>query len=68
MASIGQVALGQLWPRARSLPTFAAGIEFFSQSLNSGVVYFNVTTMLAERPRMLSYAVTRNFNFLTLVV
>jgi len=52
------------WPRAHSLPTFAAGIEFFSQSLNSGVVYFNVTTLMAERARMLEYAVARKFSFL----
>lgn len=52
------------WPRARRLRTFAAGIEFFSKSLNSGVVYFNVSTMLAEWPRMLQYAVTKKFNFL----
>ena len=35
--------------RASRLSTFAAGIEFFSKSLNSGVVYFNVSTMLASR-------------------
>ena len=52
------------WPQARSLPTFAAGIEFFSESLNSGVVYFNVTTFMQERAGMLTYAVARGFNFL----
>jgi hypothetical protein len=52
------------WPRARSLRTFAAGIEFFSASLNSGVIYFNVSTMLDERPRMLQYAVSKGFKFL----
>jgi hypothetical protein len=52
------------WPQARSLPTFAAGIEFFSKSLNSGVVYFNVTTFMQERAGMLTYAVARGFNFL----
>ena len=52
------------WPRAQRLPTFAAGIEFFSNSLNSGVVYFNVSTMVAERTRMLQYAVSKGFKFL----
>ena len=52
------------WRRARSLPTFAAGIEFFSQSLNSGVVYFNVSTLVSERPRMVQYAVRKAFSFL----
>lgn len=50
--------------RARKLHTFAAGTEVFSDSLNSGVVYFNLTTMLAERQRMLEYAVARRFRFL----
>ena len=52
------------WPRARRLLTFAAGIEFFSTSLNSGVVYFNVSTLVAEQPRMLQYAIDKKFNFL----
>ena len=52
------------WRRARILRTFAAGIEFFSEALNSGVVYLNVTTMLAERGRMLEYAVDKRFKFL----
>lgn len=52
------------WRRSRQLMTFAAGIEFFSTSLNSGVVYFNVTTFTAERARMLQYAVEKKFNFL----
>lgn len=51
-------------PRARALPTFAAGIEFFSSSLNSGVVYFNLSTLVRERPRMVKYAVSKSFNFL----
>ena len=49
---------------AKRLRTFAAGIEFFSEALNSGVVYMNVTTMLAERERMLQYAVRKKFKFL----
>ena len=52
------------WPRTRRLKTFAAGEEFFSSSLNSGVVYFNVSTLIAERPRMLQYAFDKAFNFL----
>ena len=50
--------------RTRRLKTFAAGVELFSNSLNSGVVYFNVSTLMAERPRMLQYAVDKAFNFL----
>ena len=50
--------------RNRALRTFAAGIEWFSESLNSGVVYVNVSTLVAERPRMLDYAAAKGFNFL----
>ena len=42
---------------------FAVGTEVFSPTLNSGVMYLNVSAMAAEWPRMLQYAVRRNFRF-----
>jgi hypothetical protein len=42
---------------------FAVGTEAFSETLNSGVMYLNVSAMAAEWPRMLEYAVRRSFKF-----
>jgi hypothetical protein len=50
-------------PRLHALPTFAAGTEFFSSSLNSGVIYGNVSTMVREWPRMLQFAIRKRFKF-----
>jgi len=46
-----------------SLPTFAAGTEHFSRSLNSGVILGNTTTLAAAWPRMLRFAIGRRFKF-----
>ena len=49
--------------RYRRLRYFAVGTEGFSETLNSGVMYLNVSAMAAEWPRMLEYAVRRHFKF-----
>ena len=51
------------FPVSAPLPTFAAGTETFSGSLNSGVIYGNVSTMVNEWPAMLAYAIKRRFKF-----
>ena len=37
------------YPREAPLPTFAAGSEVFSSSLNSGVIYGNVSVSRSPR-------------------
>ena len=51
------------YPPSSPLPTFAAGTEVFSPSLNSGVIYGNVSTMVSQWPAMLQYAIKRRFKF-----
>lgn len=51
------------YPPHAPLPTFAAGTEVFSTSLNSGVIYGNVSTMVDAWPRMLQLAKARRFKF-----
>ncbi|KAL1526043.1 hypothetical protein AB1Y20_020864 [Prymnesium parvum] len=51
--------------RARYAPLkyFAVGSEVFSPTLNSGVMYLNVSAMATEWPGMLEYAKRRHFKF-----
>ena len=51
------------FPRSTPLPTFAAGTEVFSPSLNSGVIFGNVSTFVAQWPAMLRHAIKRRFKF-----
>jgi len=46
------------------LRNFAAGTEYFSASMNSGVMLMNTSAFIREWPGMLSYAVSRKFRFL----
>ncbi|KAL1498865.1 hypothetical protein AB1Y20_013389 [Prymnesium parvum] len=48
---------------AAPLPTFAAGSEGFSASLNSGVMFMNLSTFQAEWGGMLAHAVRKDFRF-----
>ena len=47
------------WP----LPTFAAGTEGFSTSMNSGVMWMNMTTFQAEWSGLLGHAARKHFVF-----
>ena len=46
-----------------SLPTFAAGTETFTSSLNSGIIYGNVSALVAAWPALRDFAVKRRFKF-----
>ena len=58
------------YPPSSPLNTFAAAREVFGTidsrptSLNSGVLYFNVSAMVRAWPALLQYAIERGFKFL----
>ena len=59
------VAFAADWDRPSRVHNFAAGTEVFSPSMNSGVMVLNVSGFGAEVDRMLDYAETKGFDFLT---
>jgi hypothetical protein len=50
-------------PAPNPLPTFASGTEGFSPSMNSGVMFMNMTTFRAEWPGLLEHAARKHFRF-----